>query len=513
MEIGSENHHYASGNIAHLMAANTQLKEENAQLKISLEESEKRISLLLEQIKLNRLRRFGKKAENSGQLQLELVFDEEPQTEELEVQEDRAETITYTRKKKTIGRKIDTTKLPREQIIYDLSEEEKKCKCGGRLEKFGEERSERLEYIPAAIKVIEAVCVKYACHCCETVKTANKPEMPIAKSMATPSLITEVLIKKYEHHLPWYRQSKIFAQDGIDIPANTIGNWFLQAGEVLEPLNKALKDQLSQISILQADETPVKVLKKDTKGYMWCYHSCAPKNRFVIFEYSNTRESQVVNNSLKNYQGILQSDGYAGYNALGKQAGIIKLGCWAHCRRKFVEVAKIANAPGKAHEVVKWIGKLYHIESLARDQNLDFRARKKLRQDQAPPILEKIHQLVTQAAPSSKSALGKAMLYAIKQWEELNKYVNYGEAEIDNNWVENQIRPFAIGRRNWLFQGNENAAKTAAFFYSIIQTCRLNNIDARKYLIYILFQASRMRRGEVKPTTLLPQFIDRSLLV
>jgi Transposase and inactivated derivatives len=403
--------------------------------------------------------------------------------------------------------------LSKEQIIYDLTEEEKKCQCGGKLEKFGEDRSERLEYIPAQIKVIESVCAKYSCKCCEAVKTANKPEMPIAKSMATPSLITEVLIKKYEHHLPWYRQSKIFAQDGIDIPANTLGNWFMQAGEILEPINQALKDQLTQISVLQADETPVKVLKKDTKGYMWCYHSCEPKNRFVVFEYANSRESQVVNDNLKNYQGILQSDGYSGYNAIGKKDGVIKLGCWAHCRRKFVEVAKISNTTGKAHEVIKWIGKLYHIESLAREQNIDFAARRRLRQNQAPPILEKIYKLITQSTPSSKSALGKAMLYAINQWKELSKYIDYGEAEIDNNWVENQIRPFAVGRKNWLFQGNENAAKISAFFYSIIQSCRLNKIDARKYLIYILFQTGRMRRGEINPTTLLPQFIDRSLLV
>jgi len=513
VEIRHENHGSAPANIALLIETNSILSKENSQLKTSLEESEKKINLLIEQIKLNRLRQFGKKAENSAQLQLELVFDEEPQNEVVsEPVEESTETITYTRKKKTVWRKIDTSKLPREQIICDLSEKEKKCRCGGRLEKFGENKSEQLEYIPAQIKVIEYICPKYSCNCCETVKTASKPEMPIAKSMATSSLIAEVIIKKYEHHLPWHRQSKIFAQDGIDIPANTICNWFLQAGEVLEPLNIALKDQLNRIGVLQADETPVKVLQKKSKGYMWCYHSCEPKNKFILFEYNNSRESQVVNDDLKNYQGILQTDGYSGYNAIGKKDGVVRLGCWAHCRRKFVEVVKISNATGKAHEVIKWIGKLYQIESLAREQGFDFAARKKLRQDQAPPILQKIHKLITQATPSSKSAIGKAMSYAINQWEELNKYVNYGEAEIDNNWVENQIRPFAIGKKNWMFLGNERAAKTAAFFYSILQTCRMNNIDARKYLIYVLLQAGKIRRGETDPIALLPQFIDKTLL-
>ena len=516
VEIRQENHSNVPENIALLIETNSNLSEEVLQLKTDLEEAEKKIALLLEQIKLNRLRRFGRKAENSAQLQLEFVFDEdnEPQDEDTtKPNEEPTETITYTRKKRAVGRKIDTCDLPREQIVYDLTEDEKHCKCGGQLKKFGEDKSEQLEYIPAQIKVIEHICAKYSCNCCETVKTAAKPEMPIAKSMAAPSLITEVIIKKYEHHIPWYRQSKIFAQDGIDIPANTICNWFLQAGEVLEPLNTALKNQLNHTGVLQVDETPVKVLKKESKGYMWCYHSYEPKNKFILFEYNNSRESESVNDNLKNYQGILQTDGYSGYNFIGKKDGIIKVGCFAHCRRKFAEVVKISSSTGKAHEVIKWIGKLYQIESKAREEQLDFAARKKLRQDQAVPILEKIHDLVTKSTAPPKSALGRAIFYTTNQWEELNSYVNHGEAEIDNNWVENQIRPFAIGRKNWMFLGNEKAGKTAAFFYSILQTCRMNNIDARKYLIYVLLQVGKMRRGEVEPGTLLPQFIDKSLLL
>jgi transposase len=513
VEIREENRSYTPENIAFLIKTNSNLYKEISQLKTNLEEAEKKINLLVEQIKLSRLRQFGKRTENSAQL--ELVFDEiEVQQDEVatESDEEATETITYTRKKKTVGRKIDTSKLPREQIVYDLTEEEKNCKCGGRLEKFGEDKSEQLEYIPAQLKVIERICAKYSCNCCETVKTASKPEMPIAKSMAAPSLIAEVVIKKYEHHLPWYRQSKIFAQDGIDIPANTICNWFLQAGEVLSPLNVALKQQLNRTGVLQVDETPVKVLRKDAKGYMWCYHSCKPENRFILFEYNDSRSGNAVTDNLKDYQGILQTDGYGGYNALRKQDGVVSLGCFAHCRRKFAEVVKISNSSGKAHEVIKWISKLYQIENLAREQNLDFTARQKLRQTQAPPILQKIHELITQSTTSSKSALGKAIYYAVNQWEELTKYVNYGEAEIDNNLVENQIRPFAIGKKNWMFLGNEKAANTAAFFYSILQTCRLNNIDARKYLTYVLCQAGKMRRGEVDPRNLLPQFIDKSLL-
>jgi transposase len=513
VEIRQENNYCSPKNIALIIETNRKLLDENLQLKSNLEDAEKKIDLLVEQIKLSKLRQFGRKTESSGQL--ELVFDEieEPQDEAAtKPNEDPTETITYTRKKKTVGRKIDTSKLPREQIVYDLTEEEKVCKCGGRLEKFGEDKSEQLEYIPAQLKVIERICSKYSCKRCETVKTAAKPEMPIAKSMAAPSLITEVIIKKYEHHLPWYRQSKIFAHESIDIPANTLCNWFLQAGEVLEPLAIALKDQLNYVGVLQADETPVKVLQDNIRGYMWCYHSCEPKNRFVLFKYNDSRSGKVVSDNLKDYQGILQTDGYSGYNGIRVKPGVINLGCWAHCRRKFADVVKIASSAGKAHEVMKWINKLYQIESTAREQSVDFAMRKKLRQDQAPPILQKIYSLISQATPSSKSALGSAITYALNQWEYLTRYIDYGEAEIDNNWIENQIRPFALGRRNWLFQGNERSAKTAAFFYSIIQTCRMNNIDARKYLIYVLSQAGNMRRGEANPRDLLPQFIDKSFL-
>jgi transposase len=520
VEIISENHSYTPENLAFLIEENTKLFETNnllvaeiSQLKTSLAEAEKRIVIYLEQLKLNKQRQFGKKAESSEYLQLDLIFDEEPTEEVIEPEPEVTETITYTRKKKTVGRKLDTSILPREQIIHDLTDEEKTCQCGGQLEKFGEDKSEQIEYIPAQLKVMEHICSKYTCRSCETVKTAVKPEMPIAKSMAAPSLITEVIIKKYEHHLPWYRQSKIFAQEGIDIPANTICNWFLQAGEVLLPLHGALKEQLNLTSVLQADETPVKILQDNIRGYMWCYHSCNPNNRFVLFEYNDSRSGKVVTDNLKDYQGILQTDGYSGYNSMRAKGGVINLGCWAHCRRYFADVVKVSNNTGKAYEVIKWISKLYQIESQARDQSLDFVARKKLRQEQAPPILQKIYDVITKSVVPSKSALGKAIGYALNQWKYLTKYTDYGEAEIDNNWVENQIRPFALGRKNWMFLGNEGSAKTAAFFYSIIQTCRLNNIDPRKYLIYVLGQTHNMRRGEVSPTNLLPQFIDRNLLL
>jgi transposase len=488
------------------------------QTKVSLEQErldlKNKYNYLLEQIRLMKQRQFAKKTEQITELmQKDLIFDDlEP--EEKEAEEPVTETISYTRQKKQVGRKIDTSKLPREQVIHDLSAEEKKCAtCGKELEKIGEDISEQLEYIPAQLKVIEHIRPKYTCRCCETITSAEKPESPIPKSMAGGSLISDVIIKKYDHHLPWYRQAKIFAQAGIDIPANTIGNWFMEAGAVLEPLRIALWEQLTQTNVLQADETTVKILEKDIKGYMWVYHSCVPENRFVIFEYDQSRGKAVVNETLENYQGILQSDGYSGYNGMREKAGVIQLGCWAHCRRKFVEIIKLTNKTGTAHEMVGLIRKLYEIEEKARKEQLKFTERKELRQKEAKPIIEKIHKCLTKAKPPPKSAIDKAINYALNQWEYLERYLDYGAAEIDNNWIENQIRPFALGRKNWMFIGNKDAADTAAFFYSIIQTCKLNNIECHKYLTYVLNQAGKMRRHEIDPKNLLPQFINQDLLL
>ena len=496
--------------LPYIFTENKNLLTENASLKERLESSEKINNLLREQIRLSNQRQFGKKSETSNQLGLPL-FDENEQEEQPQ-EEIKTEKISYTRRKKAVGRKIDTSKLPREQIIHDITEEEKRCEhCGKELEKIGEERSEQLEHIPAQLKVIEHIKLKYTCRCCGTIKTGKKPESPLPKSMAGSSLIAEVIIKKYEHHLPWYRQSKIFAHEGIDIPPNTIGNWFMQSGLILLPLKQALWQEINKIDVLQADETTVKVLDKNIKGYMWAYNSCVPTNRFILFEYNDSRKGEVVNKSLENYRGILQTDGYSGYNKLRNKEEVISVGCWAHCRRKFIDVIKLSSKTGTAHEIVGLIRKLYQIEDEARKSKLDFNDRKELRQT-AKPILEKIHTCLIKAHPPPDSALGRAIKYGLNQWEYLTKYINYGQVEIDNNWVENQIRPFALGRKNWLFTGNELAAQNAAFFYSLIQTCRLNNIDPRKYLIYVLNKAGAMRRKEIDPKILLPQFIDKNLL-
>jgi transposase len=488
---------------------NNELEKTKDQLQVAQE----KLQWYEEQIRLAKQRRFGRKSE-AHILQGEL-FDELPAEETAQLKPE-TEEITYTRrKKKTKGRNIDLSKLPHVRKIHDLSDAEKQCDCCGKvMERIGEDITKQLEYIPAKLQVLEHVKYKYACKTCNKLKEAKKPESPLPKSIATASLLTEIIIKKYEHHQPLYRQSKIFYQEGIELPDNTLGHWVMGCGEALEPLRKELWQSILKSHVLQADETHVKVLMAQKKGWMWAYHGCDPGNRCIAFEYKNSREGEAVNTRLADYEGILQTDGYSGYNALRNKKDVITVGCWAHCRRKFAEIVKINKKRGNADAVVKLINKLYKIERLSKSQDLSFVDRGKLRQEKAKPILEDLYDLLIDLKPRTlpESGLGKAVSYALNQWPYLEKYAEHGEVEIDNNWVENQIRPFALGRKNWLFTGNERGANMAALFYSLIQSCRLNKINSRKYLEYVLNQTHRMRRREIDPASLLPQHIDRSLL-
>jgi transposase len=475
---------------------------------------ENELKWLKQQIKLGQQKLFGRSTEKLASLQLPFIFNED-ESEVIEVKkvDEKTQSIQYVRRKvKQCGRKIDTSKLLRERQLHDLPESEKICACGCQLEKIGEDISEQIDHIKEQLKVIEHIRPKYTCRQCETIKSEKKPESPLPKSMATAKLITDVVIKKYEHHLPLYRQSKIFFGQGLDIPDNTLGNWVMGAAEVLFPLRDALYNQFSKVYTLQADETPVTVLKPHKEGYLWAYHSCDSGNRFIFFEFNLTRSGENADRLLKNFQGLLQTDGYPGYNGLRKKESVINFGCWDHARRKFAEVVKINgnNKEGKAGEMLLHIEKLYEIEKDIKEVSIE--NRKLTRHERSKPILDLIFSKLNKIQAPPQSALGKAITYCLNQWSYLSRYVDYGEIEISNCWIENQIRPFALGRRNWLFVGNEQSANKSALLYSLIQTCKLNNIDPRLYLEYVLNHVHKMRRKEIDPTSLLPQFINKNLL-
>lgn len=465
-----------------------------------------------EQFKLLKHKHYSKSTEKQTAVQLS-IFDEDELATQTAPEEPETEEVTYTRKKPQRNKtNLDTSHLPREQNIIDLCDNEKYCSCGCELKHFGEESKEELIFQPLVLKVIEHIRLKYMCRDCESVKMPPAVELPIPKSKASASLLTEVILNKYRYHLPFYRQHKMFANYQINIPDNTLAGWAMKAASQLAPLEDAFCKQLTQVNCLQVDETPVKVLKPEKKGYMWVYHCYLPNQRFVLFDFNLSRGAKVVNERLKNFTGLLQTDGYSGYGTQRQRGDIITLGCWDHARRKFTDVVKACgqNKSGKAGQMLERIAKLYAIERQIKA--LPYDERKAIRQAQAKPKLNAIYELLYKINAPPKSLLGAAVTYCKNQWSELIRYIDYGQAQISNCWVENLIRPFALGRRSWLFVGTEESASRAALLYSLIQSCELNDIDPRAYLVYVLNQVHRMRRQKVDPMTLLPNTIDRDLL-
>jgi transposase len=284
----------------------------------------------------------------------------------------------------------------------------------------------------------------------------------------------------------------------------------MRAACVLAPLEEAQRKQFQHVYLLQSDDTKIKTIKPNKEGYFWGYHSCDKENRFILFEYSPSRSASVPNETLKDFTGLLQTDGYSGFNDFRRKSSVINFGCWDHCRRKFTDVVKVADKEkkGKAAKILLLINKLYEIEREGKE--MSGASRKAYRQEKAKPILDCIWKEASKIHAPPKILLGIAVTYTINQWAYLIEYINHGEVPISNCWMENQIRPFAVGRGNWLFTGTPESANKAALLYSLIQTCRMNDIDPRKYLEHVLNLANAMRRGDVSPTSLLPQFIDKS---
>lgn len=474
----------------------TVLQTENARL---IEENKR----LQELLKLAQQNRFGKKSE----------------TGELPASPETVETITvaaHTRKKKTQGRLIDLSALPRHIVYHDLPENQKSCACcQNPLKPMGTDVSEQLEVIPQRLYVEEHVRYKYACPHCETVVMSPKEPAPIPKALAGGSLLTEVIINKYQYHLPLYRQSKIFASHQAIIPDNTLGNWVMKVGDALMPLYEAFWEALLSSGYLQVDETPIKVLNPNKKGYLWVYYAPHLGKGLIAFEFDLTRKGSVAEERLSPYNGLLQTDGYNGYQKLRQRDGIEGLGCLTHARRKFAEVVKISkNKEGIAAQAIERLAPLYVLEARMRDNKYSFQARKHLRQKIAYPILQNFKRWLKQTAPRvpPKSALGEAIQYTFNQWPYLIKYCRHGMAEIDTNWVENKIRDIAIGKKNWLFMGNEDSGTVHALFYSLILSSVANNLNPRIYLHYLIMQVHAIRRKEVDPKQLLPHTIDPAIL-
>lgn len=459
---------------------------------------------LLEQFRLAQQKQFGKSTE-AHPAQADL-FNEAEDIAELEATvkaESEKEEITYTRKK--AKRTQLPADLPREVIVHDIEDKICEC-CGGELHKMGEDKSEKLEFIPAQIKVIEHVRPKYSCRTCENTKTrvqikqAPIPASPIPKGIATPSLLSQIITSKYQYALPLYRQEAMFKQHGIKISRQTMSDWIIKCSTLFKPIYDRLHQILLTHPVIQADETTVNVVNDDKiKSYMWLYctgtdapveHSHIknplnnPLKNIALYKYQPSRAGSCPVNFLPKYSGYLQVDGYKGY----EQTDAKLVGCWAHARRKFVEAEKAQpkGKTGKANWALNHIQKLYRVETKIKGKTA--KEKKAIRQKESLPLLKQYKAWLEKSLLNTlpKSVLGKAIGYSLNQWEKLTRYVEDGHLGIDNNRAERAIKPFVIGRKNWLFSQTKNGANASAILYSIIETAKANGLTPYDYISHCL---------------------------
>lgn len=396
------------------------------------------------------------------------------------------QTIEYTRKhKKESTEKVQTGRmklpadLPREQVILEPKED-----VSG-MKKIGEEITEELERIPGKLFVRQYVRPKYAKPQGEGIVIADLPARPIDKGIAGPGLLAQIIIDKYTDHLPVHRQIQRFEREGIKLSSSTLTDWIGGTCALLEPLYEALRKQVLSSDYLQADETPIKVLDKNKKGtthrgYHWVYH--APVKRMVLFDYREGRGREGPHEILKDFRGHLQTDGYVVYEDFDKKTGITLLNCMAHARRKFDEAKD--NDLTRAEYALTEMQKLYAVERKAKTEELSADQRYELRQKKSVEVLNGLKSWMLENYKSvlPKSTIGQALYYSLERFDKLMLYTSDGKLEIDNNLVENAIRPVAIGRKNYLFAGSHNGARRAAMLYSFLGTCKINDVNPFEWM-------------------------------
>ena len=385
--------------------------------------------------------------------------------------------------------------LPRE-VITHLPDHDCCPDCGGALRNFGEDVAEILEYIPANFKVIRHMRPKFACKQCERVVEASAPSRVIERGVAGPGLLAHVLVAKYADHCPLYRQSEIYAREGVDLDRSTLAGWVGASSELLAPLVEALRKHVLSATKIHADDTPVPVLApgngKTKTGRLWTYvrdertagESTAPA---VWFAYSPDRKGEHPRQHLKNFKGALQADAYAGFHHLYGDGAIYEVACWAHARRKFHDI-HVVHASPITTEAISRIGALYGIEDEVRGKPAELR--REIRQARAKPLLDELRSWLEKSLRqlSAKSETAGAIRYVLAHWRALTRYVDDGLLEIDNSAAERALRAVALGRKNYLFCGSNSGGERAAAIYSLVGTAKLNGMDPEAYLRQVLIR-------------------------
>jgi transposase len=414
--------------------------------------------------------------------------------------ESEFEEINYQRKKRSGQRGEDLSALPVEVIEYDLSQSEQTCPdCGWTLYSAGQEVRRELKIIPAEVKVLEHRTAVYGCRHCENhsdhvpVIKAPAPEPLIQGSLASASLVAHIMHQKYVMSMPLYRQEQAFLRDGIPLSRQTMANWVIRCAEdFLEPLYNRMKSRLLLHDVLHADETVCQVLhepgkKANTNSYMWLYSTggCA-EHPIILYEYQPTRSSSHPKRFLKGWKGYLHADGYSGYHNLPPEITVV--GCWVHLRRKLTDACKALSEKEKENSVlpegIAKIGALFHLES--QWKNLGPEERQKLRLEQLRPLADDFFAWAASLGALPKSPLGQVVTYAREQRQWLENFYLDGRLELSNNRAENHIRPFVVGRKNWLFNNTQRGARAGSVIYSVVETAKANGLKPFHYLQFLL---------------------------
>lgn len=478
------------------------------------------IDTLTEMLRIHRHRQFGNKSEKISHDELGIFNEADlPKNVEAIAEADAEIHIAAHTRKKSPGRRPLPEHLPREQRIYDLTEEEKTCHCGEQMTHIKNEKCEQLEIIPAKVFVIEHLRKKYACkHCEEKVVTAKMPTQPIPRSIASSGLLSHVLVSKYQDHLPLHRQEQMLRRIGVDIPRSTLCLWVIRSAALLMPMLAMIHKNIVSYDIAYSDETTTQVLKDPNKGvqskkYMWIFAGGPPDKFAFYYHYHHSRSHDVPLHFFDGYKGYIHYDGYGGYDALSaKSPEIILSGCMYHARRKFAEIVKVTKATdGVACDAIKYIAKLARIEDEIK--LLSVADKFAIRLEKAEPVLKDLHDYLIAVYPRvvPKSPLGVAVSYTLNQWPKLLTYLKDGRLENNNNRTERAVKPFAIGRKGWLFSDSVAGAEAGAAIFSLIETCKHHDIEAYDWLRYVLQQMPLCQTNE-EIEALLPFNIDRKLI-
>ncbi len=484
---------WVSGTVENLLSQVRQEEAEAAQLSArvvlldtEIRQQDLKIQALTLELAYYKRIRFGRTSEQLG-VEQKVLFEETLDTD-LCALEAEAEQLSSAPKRKTIshpGRKPLPEHLPR--IEHRHEPDTCQCgQCGSTLVQIGEDVTEQLDVEPSRFFVHRHIRPQYACRACETVRAAPVPPAIIDGGLASPGLLTWVAIGKFADHLPLYRLEQMAARQEVILSCSTLAEWVGRLGVALQPLADRLARKLRAQAILHADETPVQQLDpgkgKTKRAYLWAYRSndLSGGPPMVVFDYQGSRSGSHARTFLGDWKGLLMVDDYGGYKALFRE-GVTELGCLAHCRRKFFDLYR-DHQSAIAGEALQWIGRLYAIEEDGRA--LGIPERKALREARSQPVLAEYRTwlLATRQTVAQGSATQKAIDYTLKRWVALVRYAHSGELPIDNNPLENSIRPIAIGKKNWLYAGSERAGRRAAAIQSLIGTAKLNGLDPQAWL-------------------------------